>query len=227
MSFRTSNAFVPHAHRYRSLGVPYHRGYLLYGPPGTGKSSLASALGARFGMSIYAVNLAEMNDRTLKGAMNSVPEGSIILFEDIDCMRSRGGAIESNDWTPVQPASPDAAVNTRASDRIGVSLSGLLNVLDGFQAPENVIFVMTTNDIDALDRALLRPGRIDYRLFLGEAAESQKVELYRRFFPEAGEIEARDFAQAHSAETMAEFQGLLLALDQECCILEPEAPCKV
>src|SRR5438128_2524635 len=37
--------------RYRRLGVPYHRGYLLYGPPGTGKTSLVSALGAKFGMS--------------------------------------------------------------------------------------------------------------------------------------------------------------------------------
>ena len=52
--------------RYRSLGVPYHRGYLFYGPPGTGKTSLVSALAERFGMSIYAVNLAQFNDRLLR-----------------------------------------------------------------------------------------------------------------------------------------------------------------
>jgi mitochondrial chaperone BCS1 len=96
-----------------------------------------------------------------------------------------------------------------------VTLSGLLNVLDGFHAPENVIFVMTTNDMDALDPALLRPGRIDYKLFMGKAAESQKAELYRRFFPDARELEAREFAREHRAETMAEFQGLLLAMEQE------------
>lgn len=49
---------------------------------------------------------------------------------------------------------------------------------------------------------------------MGEAAESQKIELYRRFFAEATEAEARSFAQAHFAATMAEFQGLLLALEQ-------------
>lgn len=49
--------------RYRHLGVPYHRGYLLYGPPGTGKTSLVSGLAAKFGMSVYAVNLTEFNDR--------------------------------------------------------------------------------------------------------------------------------------------------------------------
>jgi chaperone BCS1 len=202
--------------RYRRLGVPYHRGYLLYGPPGTGKTSLVSALAARFGMSLYAVNLPEMNDRTLKSAMNSVPENSVILFEDIDCMKAgnrRGGSTSAN----ATAAIPDEGVTP---DRGNVTLSGLLNVLDGFHAPANVVFVMTTNDAEALDPALLRPGRIDYKLYLGEAAESQKIELYRRFFPNAPASLAPAFAEAHAVETMAEFQGLLLALEQETDSLE-------
>jgi SpoVK/Ycf46/Vps4 family AAA+-type ATPase len=76
--------------------------------------------------------------------------------------------------------------------------------------------VMTTNKIETLDQALLRPGRIDYRLYLGKAAEEQKIELYRRFFPRASMSEAREFVETyHSAETMAEFQGLLLGLVQD------------
>ena len=47
--------------RYRQMGVPYHRGYLLYGPPGTGKTSLVSAIAAKFEMSIYAVNLTDLS----------------------------------------------------------------------------------------------------------------------------------------------------------------------
>jgi chaperone BCS1 len=205
--------------RYRRLGVPYHRGYLLYGPPGTGKTSLVSAVGSKFGMSIYVVNLSELNDRTLKKAMNSVPENSVILFEDIDCMKAGNRRRELNECNQTRVLAKDNAQNVN-SDRGGVTLSGLLNVLDGFHAPENVIFVMTTNDAEALDPALLRPGRIDYRLFLGEAAESQKAELYRRFFPEATEIEAREFAESHSVETMAEFQGHLLAFEQQTATLE-------
>ena len=102
-----------------------------------------------------------------------------------------------------------------SADRFGVTLSGLLNVLDGFSAPDNVLFVMSTNKVEALDPALLRPGRIDYKLFLGKAAESQKIELYRKFFPQASFSEAREFVERNdSTETMAEFQGLLLALEQ-------------
>jgi mitochondrial chaperone BCS1 len=200
--------------RYLRLGVPYHRGYLLYGPPGTGKTSLVSAIGAKFGMSIYVVNLTEMNDRTLKSAMNNVPENSIILFEDIDCMKAGNRRAELMDAAAKQVATA-VGVGSTQPDRGGVTLSGLLNVLDGFHAPSNVVFVMTTNAVEALDPALLRPGRIDYRLYLGEAADSQKCELYRRFFPEASEAAAREFVEAHTVETMAEFQGLLLGLEQE------------
>jgi hypothetical protein len=207
-TFRSSHG------RYRRLGVPYHRGYLLYGPPGTGKTSLVSALGAKFGMSIYAVNLTELNDRTLKVAISSVPANSVVLFEDIDCMKAGNRRPEVGEWgeKPIQPAGNE---KVDPADRFGVTLSGLLNVVDGFHAPENVLFVMTTNNIEALDPALLRPGRIDYKLYLGKAADVQKIELYRRFFPEASWDKASEFVESHFAETMAEFQGVLLSLEQE------------
>jgi len=196
--------------RYRDLGVPYHRGYLFYGPPGTGKTSLASA--ARFGLSVYLMNLNDFSDRSLKKAVNDVPEHSIILFEDIDCMRTDN----------VRPRSDDAGKSDKPAEKrgradpFGVTLSGLLNVLDGFSAPDSVLFVMSTNKIEALDPALLRPGRIDYKLYLGKAAESQKIQLYRKFFPQSSIAEAIEFVETHySAETMAEFQGLLLAREQD------------
>jgi chaperone BCS1 len=161
------------------------------------------------------VNLSEMNDRTLKNAMNWVPEGSVILFEDIDCMNAAQRRPKVAQGEQERREKSENADVQRNVDKLGVSLSGLLNVLDGFSAPDNVLYVMTTNDISALDAALLRPGRIDYKLYLGEACEAQKVELYRRFFPAAVECDARAFAEAHWTETMAEFQGLLLALESE------------
>ena len=199
--------------RYEVLGVPYHRGYLFHGPPGTGKTSLVSALAAHFGLSIYVINLGEFNDRSLMGAVNQVPTNSVLLFEDIDCMRGsqsreRAGLGSGRNATATPGMKENASTN-------GVTLSGLLNVLDGFHAPSGVLFVMTTNHVEKLDPALLRPGRVDYKLFLGKASDQQKAELFRRFFGDASEHEAQEFIEAsQSAETMAEFQGLLLALEQ-------------
>jgi mitochondrial chaperone BCS1 len=193
--------------RYAQLGIPYHRGYLLYGPPGTGKTSLVSALAAHFGLSIYVISLTDFNDRSLMNAVNQVPANSVLLFEDIDCASGGKARATSGDGTRTEAEKGAGATNV-------VTLSGLLNVLDGFYAPANVLFVMTTNKIEALDAALLRPGRIDYKLYMGKATDSQKVELYRRFFPEASEFEAVAFVESHVAETMAEFQGILLRLEE-------------
>jgi mitochondrial chaperone BCS1 len=193
--------------RYSHLGVPYHRGYLLYGPPGTGKTSLVSAVAAHFALSVYCVNLTEFNDRSLMAAASQIPRDSVLLFEDIDGMKSG------------QKREPAAGMDKRdgkgekEGSNTGVTLSGLLNVLDGFFAPTGVLFMMTTNHVEALDPALLRPGRIDYKLYLGKATDAQKVDLYLRFFPHAPEMEAREFVRTWgTSETMAEFQGLLLGL---------------
>lgn len=197
--------------RYRQLGVPYHRGYLLYGPPGTGKTSLVSAVAGKFAMSIYAINLTDFNDRSLTKAMNDVPPGSVVLFEDVDCMIA--SKVRRHAEKPSAGSAPEKADGKAVADKFGVTLSGLLNVLDGFHAPDDVLYMMTTNKIEALDPALLRPGRIDYRLYLGAASEEQRLELYRRFFPQVEEFVARAFVEAHPwAETMADFQGLLLEL---------------
>lgn len=209
--------------RYCKLGVPYHRGYLFHGPPGTGKTSLVSALAQKFGMPIYAVNLNDFSDKTLAASIREVPPDSVVLFEDIDCMK--GGKARGTAGNETTKESIASGGKETVADLLGVTLSGLLNVLDGFSAPDNVLFVMTTNSVDALDPALLRPGRIDYKLYMGEASEQQKVDLYRRFFPSASELEALEFVDAHTlAKTMAEFQGFLLHLGQDCTAATEGAP---
>jgi chaperone BCS1 len=111
-------------------------------------------------MSIDAISLTDFNDKTLMRAIQDAPPNSVILFEDIDCMKTGKARLEVEEWAKKQmPGSPDDKADS--TGQLGVTLSGLLNVLDGFNAPENVFFIMTTNKIETLDQALLRPGRID------------------------------------------------------------------
>jgi len=201
--------------RYSRLGVPYHRGYLLYGPPGTGKTSLVSAVAAHFALSVYCVNLTEFNDRSLMAAVSQIPRDSVLLFEDIDCMKGGQKRERLSETEKNEEKTGKESINN------GVTLSGLLNVLDGFFAPAGVLFMMTTNRVETLDPALLRPGRIDYKLYLGKASDAQKMALYTRFFPNAPELEARTFVRQYStAATMADFQGLLLSHAEHPAVLQ-------
>jgi len=214
------NEFLGDKERYRELGIPYHRGYAFYGPPGTGKTSLASGLAYQLSRDIYLMNLGDLSDKGLKTAISTVPEGSIIMFEDIDASGAGKKRKATNDgprdqeWKEgVTPGPhPNKVEDSDGHEKLfGVTLSGLLNVLDGFHAPSGVIYIMTTNHLDNLDPALIRPGRIDVLLHLGQATDDQKIKLYQRFYPEDSLAQATSFVKGRpEGDTMAQFQGALL-----------------
>lgn len=156
--------FIAERAWYEPMGIPYKRGYLLYGPPGTGKSSLAIALAGKYQRDIYLLNLADpdIQDSNLSRSLESVESDSIILIEDIDAV--------FNGREPVNKESK-------------LSFSGVLNTLDGVASKDGVIVIITTNHIDKLDPALLRPGRVDFRMVFDMASIEQVNELYIRFFP--------------------------------------------
>lgn len=66
-----------------------------------------------------------------------------------------------------------------------VTFSGLLNALDGVAAQEGRMLCLTTNHVDRLDQALIRPGRVDVRVSFGKATQSQARELFIKFYPHA------------------------------------------
>jgi chaperone BCS1 len=78
-----------------------------------------------------------------------------------------------------------------AQDVYRVTFSGLLNVLDGVAATEQRIIFMTTNHIDRLDPALIRPGRVDLKVEVGLATPFQVLTMFKRFYPSAAETEMK------------------------------------
>lgn len=155
---------------YARRGIPYRRGYLLHGSPGSGKTSIIQALAGALDLNICLLNLSErgLTDDKLNHLLSLAPERSILLLEDIDAAfpsRSAGEAEE-----------PKKEYQT------SVTFSGLLNALDGVASGESRIVMMTTNHVERLDPALIRPGRVDLIEELGDADEGMVQELFERFY---------------------------------------------
>ncbi|KAF8581531.1 P-loop containing nucleoside triphosphate hydrolase protein [Ramaria rubella] len=172
---------------YIKAGIPHRRGYLLHGPPGTGKTSTVYTIAGELGLEIYSLSLssAGMSDDQLVNAVSHLPPRGILLIEDIDCaFPSRED--EEEDMGPfLTPMRPGRRHGGRRPLGSRVTLSGLLNMLDGIGSEEGKIFFATTNHIDRLDSALLRPGRIDRKIEYKQSSQKQARALFKRFFPAA------------------------------------------
>ncbi|VDL71350.1 unnamed protein product [Nippostrongylus brasiliensis] len=162
--------FTKSSQWYSDRGVPYRRGYLFYGPPGTGKSSFISALASHFGYSICMLSLSErtLDDDRLNHLLNTAPANSVVILEDIDA--AFGNRSDPMDNHPAYQGM------TR------VTFSGLLNAIDGVGCAEERILFMTTNHVDRLDPALIRPGRVDRKQFFGNVTHGMALEMFTRFY---------------------------------------------
>lgn len=89
-----------------------------------------------------------------------------------------------------------------------VTFSGLLNALDGVASSEERIIFMTTNHVELLDKALIRPGRIDVKELLGDASEHQIRTMFLRFYEGENQL-AEEFLQKVKDKkvSMAQLQG--------------------
>ncbi|KAF7337400.1 hypothetical protein MSAN_02266300 [Mycena sanguinolenta] len=172
---------------YNEAGIPHRRGYLLYGPPGTGKTSTIYALAGALNLEIYSLSLASnfVDDSYLQRAASAIPKHGLFLIEDIDCAfpsREDEEEQEMDIMATMQLNIPRPHRGTQRT-RSMVTLSGLLNVIDGIGSEEGKLFFATTNHIDRLDAALLRPGRIDHKVQYSLATAPQAHALFMRFFP--------------------------------------------
>lgn len=173
----TLDAFVCNREWYDDNFIPYHYGILLHGPAGTGKSTLIRAIITEYykkyskqGYSIESPNylsspsdLLNLNEEGYYGS-NWAPR--IIIIEDIDAtiLKKRMPEKEEEKSPEDNPNGYMPPMQFGNRPRLyydSISLSEVLNKMDGVANVENVIYIFTTNHVENLDPALTRPGRID------------------------------------------------------------------
>lgn len=174
---------------YSNRGIPYRRGYLLHGPPGTGKTSLCFAAAGLLGLKLYLLNLNSntLDEDGLSNLFSELPRRCIVLLEDIDTAgitQTRGKSVMEASQATEIPVEEDLLdeENPDESKSGGITLSGLLNVIDGVAASEGRILVMTSNHPEKLDAALIRPGRVDMSVGFGFASEAAIEELFTSIY---------------------------------------------
>lgn len=159
---------------FERVGRAWKRGYLLYGPPGTGKSSMIAAMANFLKYDVYDLELTQVFSNTeLRQLLIQTTNRSIIVIEDIDCSINLSGqrSPKSSSKRGKDSSDKDALtaeeLNMIKEDETNrITLSGLLNFTDGLWSccGDERILVFTTNHIEKLDDALLRPGRMDMHI---------------------------------------------------------------
>jgi hypothetical protein len=126
---------------YLQRGIKWRKARALYGKPGTGKTSLVRALAQQLGIPIHIFELSNLEPDTLQQCWeaSSLVQPRIVLFEDFDRVFHGDKNMIANN---------------------GLTLSDLLNIIDGVDEANGLFIFITANDHTKLDPALVRPGRL-------------------------------------------------------------------
>jgi len=177
---------------YDKYGVTYKRIHLFYGPPGTGKTSTVLALASMFGKNIAKLSITPTLDSAkLEVLFQTIPQNTFLLLEDVD------------------------ALFVEREAKTSIDFSTVLNCMDGITTSRGLVMFMTTNHLSKLDKALVRPGRVDMCLEFEKATRDVLAQALK-VLGEDYENEHEEFLNRHGdGMTIAELQKHLFD-----CIME-------
>jgi transitional endoplasmic reticulum ATPase len=190
---------LTHRQKFEDLGIEPPRGVLLYGPPGTGKTLIAKAVASESGANFIPVRGPQLLSKWVGESERAVREvfkkarqvaPSIIFFDEIDAL------------APARGTSSDSHV-------IDNVLNQILTEMDGLEELKDVVVMGATNRPDIVDPALLRAGRFDRLVYIGEPAfEDRKkiIQIHTRYMPLEGSAleEIMHLTESYSEEAIAE-----------------------
>jgi len=158
---------------YKIFGHPYKRNYLFYGPPGNGKTSFINAIASKYNLNVYLVSFsAILTDELFKRLISIIPRNALLVMEDIDVLFDE-------------------------KEKKNLSLSTVLNIMDGLARKNRIISIMTTNNYDRLTDIFKRPGRIDMTIEFTKADEEcfeQMAEFMCKYHKNEEEVEVKQNA---------------------------------
>ena len=127
---------------YLYFGHPYKRNYLFHGPPGTGKTSFINAIAGKYNLNVFLISFSvNITDEVFKKLISGLNKNSLLVMEDIDVLFQSGGC--------------------GGGGGKNITMSTILNTLDGLARKNRIICIMSTNHFDVLTDVFKRPGRLD------------------------------------------------------------------
>ena len=196
--------FLKEPQKYTRLGGRIPKGLLMVGPPGTGKTLLAKAIAGEAGVPFFSISgsdfvemfvgvgASRVRDLFEQGKKNSP---CIIFIDEIDAVgRQRGAGMGGG------------------HDEREQTLNQLLVEMDGFEPNETVILIAATNRPDVLDSALLRPGRFDRRVYIGNPdVKGRKaiLEVHAKRTLLAEDVELENIARGTPGFSGADLENLV------------------